>query len=76
MSHRSPKSMRHRCGVPVGLCGALLIASAAIGETQMIEDFSGTPASRWELITDQVMGGVSTGRVAIESDSGQTVLHL
>ena len=42
----------------------------------MIEDFTGTPASRWEFITDQVMGGVSTGRVALESDSGQTVLHL
>lgn len=42
----------------------------------MIEDFSGTPASRWEFITDQVMGGVSTGRVSLEGDAGQTVLHL
>ncbi len=42
----------------------------------MIEDFSGTPASRWEFISDQVMGGVSTGQVSLESEAGQTVLHL
>lgn len=42
----------------------------------MIEDFSGTPALRWGLVTDQVMGGVSTGRVSLEDDTGQTVLHL
>lgn len=42
----------------------------------MIKDFSGTPASRWEFITDQVMGGVPTGRVSFEGDAGQTVLHL
>lgn len=42
----------------------------------MIEDFSGTPASKWEFITDQVIGGVSTGRVSLEGDAGQTMLHL
>ena len=44
----------------------------------MIEDFSGTPALRWEFISDQVMGGVSTGRVSLERDetARQTVLHL
>lgn len=28
-----------------------------------IEDFTGNPAARWDLFTDRVMGGVSTGAV-------------
>ncbi len=42
----------------------------------MIEDFSGSPASRWEFISDQVMGGVSTGQVSLDREGEQTVLHL
>ncbi|HEY9039638.1 MAG TPA: CIA30 family protein [Roseovarius sp.] len=42
----------------------------------MIEDFSGTPDSRWEFISDQVMGGISTGLVILRQANGQTVLNL
>lgn len=42
----------------------------------MIEDFSGTPAERWEFFSDQVMGGVSTGNVSLERDGERTVLRL
>lgn len=42
----------------------------------MIEDFSGAPEARWEFISDQVMGGVSTGQVTLRQEDGQTVLHL
>lgn len=42
----------------------------------MIEDFSDKPAARWEFISDQVMGGVSSGNVSIKTEDGQTALHL
>ena len=42
----------------------------------MIEDFTGTPAVRWEFISDQVMGGVSTGNVSLEREGDQSILHL
>ncbi|WP_238987428.1 CIA30 family protein [Roseovarius dicentrarchi] len=42
----------------------------------MIEDFSGAPETRWEFISDRVMGGRSTGQVALRQEQGQTVLHL
>ena len=41
------------------------------GGEQMIEDFSCTPDARWEFISDQVMGGVSTGTVALEREGPQ-----
>ncbi|UOD51675.1 CIA30 family protein [Orrella daihaiensis] len=42
----------------------------------IIEDFSGTPQTRWEFIADTVMGGVSSGQVQFVRDNGQTVLKL
>ena len=56
--------------------GVLVVGTAATGGEQMIEDFSGTPDARWEFISDQVMGGVSTGTVALEREGGQGFVHL
>ncbi len=58
------------------LCAALTAATIAQGDERMIEDFNGRPAERWEFISDQVMGGVSTGQVTLRHENGQTVLHL
>lgn len=33
-------------------------------------------AGRWELISDRVMGGVSTGRLTLETSRGEPCLHL
>jgi len=38
--------------------------------------FSKQPESRWEFITDQVMGGVSTGQVKFEAVDGRMAAHL
>lgn len=58
------------------LCATLATAAIAQEGGQMIDDFSGTPQTRWEFISDQVMGGVSTGQVTLRPENGQTVLHL
>lgn len=76
MVHHVSGSILRRLGILVGLFGVLLTASIAQGDEMMIEDFSGTPAARWEFISDQVMGGVSTGNVSIKTEGGQTALHL
>ena len=55
--------------------GSVAQAGESGGE-QMIEDFSGTPDARWEFISDQVMGGVSTGTVALEREGPQGFVHL
>lgn len=61
------------------LLGAMslpLSAQFARGETKMLEDFTGDARARWEFISDQVMGGVSTGRVRLEEAGGSPVLRL
>ena len=60
------------------LSGLVGIATLAQAEVHMIEDFTGTPAARWDFISDQVMGGVSQGQVVLGADArgGPTVLHL
>jgi hypothetical protein len=60
----------------IGLCGTILAATTAQGGAQMIEDFAGKPAARWEFISDQVMGGLSTGNLTLEREGEQAILHL
>jgi len=55
--------------------------TAATGSQLLIDDFSaGTGKSQfgteWELMTDRVMGGVSTGRMAIATPDGRTAMHM
>jgi hypothetical protein len=57
------------------VCG-LAAASAATGDPMMTEDFSDDPSARWSFFTDQVMGGVSTGQAAFETEGGATYLRL
>lgn len=49
-----------------------LLMSTSPAAAQTIEDFSGSPAARWDFFSDQVMGGVSQGQVTITSEG----LHL
>jgi len=41
-----------------------------------LDNFSEGLSANWSLITDRVMGGVSTGNVALERANGETFLHL
>ena len=76
MGHHLLGSITRRFGITAGLCAAFFSASIAQGDERIIEDFSGAPSSRWEFISDQVMGGISTGQVSLESEGEQVVLHL
>jgi len=53
-----------------------LNATLLAGANPMMDDFSGKPEARWEFLTDQVMGGVSTGRMSFETIDGRPVAHL
>ena len=45
-------------------------------EPMMIEDFSDGEASGWRYVSDQVMGGVSEGQAAMQSEDGRTFVRL
>lgn len=42
----------------------------------LIDDFGGDRAARWRFFTDTVMGGVSTGQVAILSEGGEPFARM
>lgn len=53
-----------------------LAPTPATGDPKMIEEFSEGAAQRWSFFTDRVMGGVSTGQAALETEGGETFLRL
>ena len=42
---------------------ASILTHFVYAETMMLDDFSKDPESRWQYVSDQVMGGVSNGKV-------------
>lgn len=60
------------------LCGALppALAEKPLSGDALIEDFTMQPETRWRFFTDQVMGGVSTGRVAFSREDGQAFARM
>ena len=60
----------------LGLLTFINTGILATGTGSLMDDFSKQPESRWEFITDQVMGGVSTGQVKFEAVDGRMAAHL
>jgi hypothetical protein len=58
--------------------GVLSPASADETTTQntVIEDFAMQPETRWRFFTDQVMGGVSSGKVVFDREDGQPYARM
>jgi len=48
----------------------VLLINTAKAEAMLIDDFSDISERRWEFISDQVMGGVSTGMVEYKTEQG------
>ena len=46
----------------------VLISFPAMAQLKLFDNFLNNPSGRWEFITDQVMGGISTGRVDFISE--------
>ena len=51
------------------LCLGICMSSTAADPIMAFDNFIVAPASRWKLITDQVMGGVSTGKLEFKSEA-------
>lgn len=58
------------------LLSTLLSVSNAMAEKILLNDFQKAEFEPWEFVTDQVMGGISTGSASIETDTEQRYLHL
>ena len=54
----------------------VFISTTAMGQTILFDDFSDNPTKRWEFITDQVMGGVSTGNVSFMIEEGTNYARM
>ena len=59
----------------LALVAALFGPTLSFAESTMIE-FPVSESARWDYFSDQVMGGVSEGRVTFETIEGQPVLRL
>ena len=54
----------------------VFIFTPAMAQTILFDDFTDKPAERWEFITDQVMGGVSTGNVSFMTEKGTSYARM
>ena len=55
---------------------SIIMSNHSNAQPLLLEDFRDTPELRWEYIGDNVMGGVSEGRVQFVSEDGEHALKL
>jgi hypothetical protein len=53
-----------------------ILSFPAIGNNVFFEDFNTNPESRWEFISDQVMGGTSIGQIEFLIDKDKTYARM
>lgn len=68
--------MNKRQFLRTAVLSTVLSVPYAMAEKILLNDFQKAEFEPWEFVTDQVMGGVSTGSASIETDSEQRYLHL
>ena len=54
----------------------VFISTTAMAQTILFDDFLDNPAERWEFITDQVMGGVSSGNLTFMNENGANFARM
>ena len=60
-----------------GFCLFTIAFSATVVADEMIlENFESNPEQRWRYVSDQVMGGVSTGQVVYAQDGDVSYAHM
>jgi hypothetical protein len=59
----------------IGLA-VFLISSSTTAEELMKDNFESQPETRWSYFSDQVMGGISQGRVTFGSQDGESFAHM
>ena len=55
---------------------AMSITSASFADKYTLDRFESDPASRWSFISDQVMGGISTGKVEFRQYPNEVHAHM
>lgn len=76
-SSEAVRSLFFQCRKWLGLLAPLLFcATVAYGEGTVFEDFEDRPQTRWEFITDTVMGGVSSGQVSFEKQGATAFARM
>lgn len=63
--------MRRLSSLALAVLLAASFDAPSAAQTFLIEDFRMQPETRWRFFTDQVMGGVSTGRVEFRQEDGR-----
>ena len=71
---QSNKILRQLCLVATFITSAL--SGAVNGDTLMVENFESNPEQRWNYVSDQVMGGVSTGQVTYGQQDDVSYAHM
>ncbi len=59
-----------------GYLSLLLLPQTFAEEALMVDNFESQPELRWRYFSDQVMGGVSEGRVDFEEQDGVPLAHM
>ena len=60
-----------------GFCLFTIAFSATVVADEMIlENFESNPEQRWRYVSDQVMGGVSTGQVVYAQEGDVSYAHM
>ena len=52
------------------------ICNLAMAQQLMMENFENGPETRWNYISDQVMGGVSEGKLVFANEEGESFAHM
>ena len=54
----------------------ITVSSTVAGQIMTFDNFIIDPAARWEFITDQVMGGVSNGKLEFKTDTTSSFARM
>lgn len=54
----------------------LILIKQSLGEEVLFENFVNNPEKKWEFITDQVMGGVSSGKLEFISEGDKSFARM
>ena len=52
------------------------LSTAVIAEPLMMENFESQPEARWSYVSDQVMGGISEGKLVFQTEQDESFAHM
>ena len=58
------------------LIASMVVANSSVADKITLDSFDSNSGARWVFISDQVMGGISTGELTFRSEAGETYAHM